>query len=226
MKSSVCVFIMSMLVLSLCVGVSYAVDNKWEDLIIESNKILKEMAEMPEKGIPSDLIEKCEGIAIFPSTIGAGFIIGGKYGQGVIARKLDGKWSAPAVYNLGGGSFGWQIGGQATDIILLIMNDRGMDGLLQSKFKLGADAAVAAGPMGREAQASTDAQMKSPILSYSRSRGLFAGVSVSGSVISPNEDGNVLLYGKDKDAKGVLKGRVEPTDAGKALITTLNKYSK
>ena len=151
--------------------------NKWTELVSESGKVLAEIQDMPDQGIPSDLLRECSAIAVFPSTISAGFGIGGKYGQGIImVREEDkGKWSAPAIFNLIGGSIGWQIGGQATDFVLLIMSRRSVDGILQGKLKLGADASVAAGPVGRAAEASTDIQLKGGILSYSRSRGLFGG---------------------------------------------------
>ncbi|MDD5423675.1 MAG: lipid-binding SYLF domain-containing protein [Candidatus Omnitrophica bacterium] len=202
--------------------------DKWEDLITESGKVLGEVNSMPDTGIPSDMFKKCRAIAIFPSTVGGGFIFGAKYGQGVVLYRDDkGVWSPPAVFNIGGGSFGWQIGGQATDLILVMMNDRGVDGFLASKFTLGADASVAAGPVGRDTQASTDLQLKGGIFSYSRSRGAFAGVKVEGSGISQNKEGNKALYKQDLSAKEILKeGKAKPTAAGQALIKDLQKYSK
>ncbi|MFA5336490.1 MAG: lipid-binding SYLF domain-containing protein, partial [Candidatus Omnitrophota bacterium] len=180
--------------------------DKWEDLITESGKVLDEVNSMPDTGIPSDMFKKCKAIAIFPSTVGGGFIFGAKYGQGVVVYRDDkGEWSPPAVFNIGGGSFGWQIGGQATDLILVMMNDRGVDGFLASKFTLGADASVAAGPVGRDTQASTDLQLKGGIFSYSRSRGAFAGVKVEGSGISQNKEGNKALYKQDLSVKEILK---------------------
>jgi len=215
-----------MLTMAAANPVAYA--DKWEDLITESGKVLDEVNAKPDTAIPSDMFRKCKAIAIFPSTVGGGFIIGAKYGQGVVLYKDDkGNWSAPAVFNIGGGSFGWQIGGQATDLILVIMNDRGVDGFLASKFTLGADASVAAGPVGRDAQASTDLQLKGGIFSYSRSRGAFAGLKLEGTGISQNKDGNKALYKQDVTAKEILKtGKVKPTSAGEALISDLQKYSK
>jgi len=202
--------------------------DKWEDMITEAGKVLKEVNSMPDTAIPTDLFRKCKAIAIFPSTVGGGFIIGAKYGQGMVLYKDDnGNWSAPAVFNIGGGSFGWQIGGQATDLILVIMTDRGVDGFLASKFTLGAGASVAAGPVGRDAQASTDLHMKGGIFSYSRSRGVFAGLKLEGTGISQNKEGDKALYKSDVTAKEILKeNKVRPTPAGAALIKDLRGYAK
>lgn len=202
--------------------------DKWEDMITEAGKVLKEVNSMPDTSIPTDLFRKCKAIAIFPSTVGAGFIFGAKYGQGVVLYKDDnGKWSPPAVFNIGGGSFGWQIGGQATDLILVIMSDRGVDGFLTTRFTLGADASVAAGPVGRDAQASTDLQLKGGIFSYSRSRGAFAGIKLEGTGVSQNKEGNKALYKNDATAREILKeNKVNPTPAGEALIKELQGYSK
>lgn len=227
MKKVVSFFVVGLFFAAVLLLNSQAYADKWEDLIVESSKVLDEMNSMPDTAIPKDLLDKCKAIAIFPSTVGGGFIIGGKYGQGVILYRTDNKWSAPAVFNVGGGSFGWQIGGQATDLILVVMTDRGVDGLLQSKFTLGADASVAAGPVGRDTQASTDLQMKGGIFSYSRSRGAFAGVKLEGTAISQNKEGNQSLYKKSVTATEILKeGKVKPTKAGSALINDLVRYSK
>lgn len=227
MRKGISFLMLGLFFVSICMAASMAYADKWEELIIESSRVLDEMNSMPDTAIPKDLLRKCKAIAIFPSTVGGGFIIGGKYGQGVILYKSDGRWSAPAVFNIGGGSFGWQIGGQATDLILLIMTERGVEGLLQTKFTLGADASVAAGPAGRDTQASTDLQMKGGIFSYSRSRGAFIGVKLEGTGISQNKEANKALYKKDVTAKEILKeGKVRPTKAASALINDLIKYSK
>jgi len=227
MKRAVSFLVVSLFFVLACLVNSEAYADKWEDLVVESSKVLDEMNSMPETAIPKDLLRNCKAIAIFPSTVGGGFIIGGKYGQGVILYKIGNKWSAPAVFNIGGGSFGWQIGGQATDLILLIMSDRGVDGLLQSKFTLGGDASVAAGPVGRDTQASTDLQLKGGILSYSRSRGAFVGIKLEGTVISQNTEGNQALYKKGLTAEEILKeGKAKPTRAGGLLINSLIKYVK
>ena len=204
-----------------------AEENKWTRLIDESGKVLSEVQEMPDQGIPEDLLAKCQAIAAFPSTISAGFVIGGQYGQGIIMVREEGsgKWSPPAIFTIAGGSFGWQIGGQATDIVLLVMNRRSVDGLLQGKFKLGADASVAAGPVGRRAAAATDVQLKGGILSYSRSRGLFAGIKLEGAVIAQHWDGDEELYGKSLSAREILlENKARMPDSAARILKILNKY--
>lgn len=201
-------------------------DNKWTRLVEESGRVLSEIQQMPDQSIPDDLLRSCHAIAIFPNTISAGIGIGGKYGQGIIMiRDKGGKWSPPAIFTIAGGSIGWQLGGQATDFVLLVMNRRSVDGILQGKFKLGADASVAAGPVGRAAEASTDIQLKGGILSYSRSRGLFAGVKLEGAVITQHWDGDKELYGKSLSAEEILidnKGKM-PKCADE-ILKLLSKY--
>jgi lipid-binding SYLF domain-containing protein len=201
--------------------------NKWARLVDESGNVLLDVQKMPDQGIPEDLLDKCQAIAVFPSTLSAGFVIGGQYGQGIIMAREEGngKWSPPAIFTIAGGSFGWQIGGQATDIVLLIMNRRSIDGLLQGKFKLGADAAIAAGPIGRNAEASTDIQLKGGILSYSRSRGLFAGIKLEGAVITQHWDGDEELYGKKVSAGEILLERkVKMPKSADRILKVLNRY--
>lgn len=152
-----------------------------------------------DKAIPQELLDTAEAIAVFPGVIKAAFVIGGRGGQGVISRRVKGGWSAPAFFNLGGGSFGPQIGAQKTDYILLIMNESGLNGLLKDKFELGGEASIAAGPVGREAAASTNPRLDAGILSYSRSKGAFIGAALKGAVISPDNDLNVAIYGKKAD---------------------------
>ena len=189
--------------------------------------VLQEMEEMPDTGIPSDLLKSCSGIAIFPSVIKAAFGIGGMGGTGVILYrdKETGQWSAPAFVTIGGASFGFQIGGQATDTILVIMSKRGMMSLSHANVTLGGDASVAAGPIGRNAQVDTTAAMNTGIFSYSRSKGLFAGVSLKGSVVGP-QNGNIeTYYGDGVNADDVFfSGKVKPTEEGEKLIAELNKY--
>lgn len=200
-------------------------ESKWDNLLKDSSKVLSEVQEMPDQSIPEKLMKECAAIAIFPSTISAGFGIGGKYGQGIIIVRNNNNWSAPAVFDLMGASLGFQIGGQATDIVLLIMNKDSVDSLLSGKLKLGADAAVSAGPVGRNAEASTDIQFKGGILSYSRSRGLFAGIKLEGAVINQHWDANKELYGKGVSAKEVLiEEKVQAPESSKELIKFLNKY--
>jgi len=205
-------------------GRAMAGENKWVDLVEECGKVLGEIQKMPDQNIPEDLIRKCEAIAIFPNTVSLGLGIGGKYGQGIImVRNKNGVgWSSPAIFTLAGGSLGWQIGGQATDIVLLIMNRRSVDGILQGKLKLGADAAVSAGPVGRNAEASTDAQLKGGILSYSRSRGLFVGIKLEGAVIKEHKDGNAILYGQALSADEILiRGKGSMPGVANSLLRIL-----
>lgn len=218
------------IVISICfvfLPVSANADNKWERLIEESGKVLSEVQQMPDQGIPADLLDKCAGIAVFPSTISAAFGIGGQYGQGIIMARdgNNGKWLPPAIFTIAGASIGFQIGGQATDYVLLIMNRRSIDGILQGKFKLGVDADVAAGPVGRAAQASTDIQLKGGILSYSRNRGLFIGVNLAGTVIAQHWEGDRELYGKSLSAREImLENKVEMPRSAHDILEVLNKY--
>ncbi len=225
MRKLVSVLLLAMFILSISTP-CYSQD-KWENLLVESAKVFEEMTEMPDEGIPVSLLKDCHAIAIFPSTVGGGFIVGGKYGQGVIVAKdkKTNQWSAPAIFTVAGGSFGWQIGGQATDIILLVMSERGLDGILQSKFKLGGDASVAAGPLGRDVEASTDLQLKGGILAYSRSRGLFAGIKLEGVVMSFNKEANSSLYGTDVSSRDILiNAKVESPKYAERLNKNLKKY--
>ncbi|MFC1480400.1 lipid-binding SYLF domain-containing protein [Candidatus Omnitrophota bacterium] len=202
-------------------------ENKWDNLLIETARVFEEMTEMPEEGIPASSIKNAYAIAIFPSVIGGGFIIGGKYGQGIVIARdgAKGSWGAPAVFNLGGASFGWQIGGQATDTVLIIRNQRGLDGLLSSKFKLGGDASVAAGPWGRDAQAATNLQLKGMIWSYSRSRGAFVGLKLAGSVMTLNNTANKALYGGSYSSKEILlENKVKAPASADRLLKDLAKY--
>jgi SH3 domain-containing YSC84-like protein 1 len=189
-------------------------------------KVLREIMGTPDKEIPEDLLARAECVAVFPSVIKAGFIVGGRGGRGVASCRTSAGWSAPAYFNLGGGSFGLQIGAEATDVVLLFMNSEGLDSLLSNKFTLGADASVAAGPVGRAAGADTDAVMRAKILSYSRSRGLFAGLELKGVVITPDEGDMRDVYGKKVTTKVVLK---QDKDAAPASVrefpATLDRYS-
>ncbi len=202
-------------------------EDKWANLVDESGKVLEDIQDMPDKGIPDDLLRSCKAIAIFPSTVSGGFIIGGKYGEGIIMVRNENSrsWSPPAFFTIAGGSFGLQIGGQATDFILLIMSSRSVDGLLQGKFKLGADAAVSAGPVGRNAEAATDIQFKGGILAYSRSRGLFAGIRLDGDVIAQDWEANAVFYGKRLSAREILLERkIGMPKSASRLLKILNKY--
>jgi SH3 domain-containing YSC84-like protein 1 len=199
---------------------------KDDDRLKNCGTVLKEILDVPDN-IPQDLLDKADCVVVFPSVLKAAFIVGGSYGRGAMScRKGDdfrGPWGAPTMMALEGGSFGFQIGGQATDFVLLVMNESGARGILASKVKLGGDASVAAGPVGRDSSAETDATLRSEILSYSRARGLFAGVSLEGSTIRPDNGDNQRVYGKKIPARDiVLSGTVGVPPAAERLIATLN----
>lgn len=194
-----------------------------------SATVLKEIFGMPDS-IPRDLLDRAECVIIFPSVKKFAVGIGGSYGRGTITCRsgegFDGPWSAPAMFALEGGSIGFQLGGQATDFVLLVMNNRGAESVLGSKVKLGADASAAAGPKGRTAGAATDIVMRAEILTYSRSRGLFAGVSLEGSTLRTDNDANAAVYGKPLDAKEIVRGAiVTATPDGQRILDILNKRS-
>jgi lipid-binding SYLF domain-containing protein len=170
----------------------------------KATKALDEIMAVSDRAIPSDLLRKAKAVAVFPNVIKGAFIVGGQGGKGFIVHKLGNSWGAPAMFKLGGGSVGLQIGGSSTDVIMLFMSDNSVKNLLEDKFEIGGEASAAAGPIGRTAKASTDAQFQAEILSYSRSKGLFAGISLSGVVISPDNDANQALYGHN--ARDLLSG--------------------
>jgi SH3 domain-containing YSC84-like protein 1 len=176
--------------------------------------VLKEIVEAPDRSIPKDLLDKSTCVAVIPGMKKAGFVIGGNYGKGIMSCRTDnesGPWSAPSMMTLEGGSFGLQIGAQSTDLILIVMNLSGLESLLDSKFTLGGDASVAAGPVGRTASAETDAWMSAKILAYSRSRGLFGGLTLDGGAVRPDKDANRILYGKDLEPRTILLTGMDST---------------
>ena len=203
---------------------------KEEGRLKESRNVLQEILGMPEKGIPRQLLNKAECIIVFPSVKKAGFVVGASYGRGAIVcrsgEKFNGPWSAPAMFALEGASVGFQIGGEATDFVLLVMNEKGATSVLSSKVKLGADASAAAGPVGRTATAATDVVMKAEILSYSRARGVFGGVSLEGSTLRSDGGANKNLYGQELDAKQIVReNKVKMPDSGKPLVDLLQQTS-
>ena len=205
---------------------SAADHTKDDDRLRNCGTVLKEILDVPDD-IPQDLLDKADCVVVFPSVLKAAFIVGGSYGRGAMScRKGEdfrGPWGAPTMMALEGGSFGFQIGGQATDFVLLVMNESGARGILASKVKLGVDASAAAGPVGRDSSAETDATLHSEILSYSRARGLFAGVSLEGSTIRPDNGDNRRVYGRKIPAREiVLSGRVAAPVAAEQLISTLD----
>jgi lipid-binding SYLF domain-containing protein len=218
-----CAFILCVLLIA---GTLYAA-NKEQKRLENSGVVMQEIINMPEN-IPREILEKADCVIVFPSVLKAAFVVGGSYGRGAMVCRTGGEfkgpWGAPAMYALEGGSIGFQIGGQATDLILLIMNERGASSILTSKVKLGADASVAAGPLGRDASADTDAYLRSEVLSYSRSRGLFAGVSLEGSTLRPDDDATAEVYGRKLTAREiVLGGKVRTPASGRHLVAVLQK---
>jgi SH3 domain-containing YSC84-like protein 1 len=210
-------------------NVSAADDTKEADRVENAGKVMSEILNVPDD-IPQDVLNKAYCVVVLPSVVKAAFVVGGSYGRGVMACRsganFQGPWGAPTMMALEGGSVGLQIGGQATDFVLLLMNDRSAKSMLSSKVKLGADASAAAGPKGRTASAETDVSMRAEILSYSRSRGAFAGVSLEGSTLRPDNDGNKKLYGEDEKADAIaLKGAVKAPPSAKLLLHTLDQKS-
>jgi lipid-binding SYLF domain-containing protein len=202
-------------------------EQKENDRIQNAGTVVKEILDVPDN-IPQDLLDKARCMIVFPSVLKAAFVVGGSYGRGVMVcrthKDYTGPWGAPAMMALEGGSFGLQIGGQATDFVILVINNRGADSVLHSKVKLGADAAVAAGPKGRDAQASTDATLRAEMLSYSRSRGAFAGLSLEGSTVRPDGDANKRLYGKNVTAEDILgESKLSAPESAHELISRLQK---
>jgi len=189
--------------------------------------VFSEVTSTPDKGIPQDLIERAKCIVIVPSLKKGAFIVGAKYGKGFVScrGKSDGHWSAPGAVKIEGGSVGFQIGGSETDVVLLVMNDSGAQKLLSSKFTLGAEGQVAAGPVGRTASAETDAKMRAEMLSWSRSRGVFAGISLNGATLREDDEDNAAMYGSKLSNRDIVEKTHEPTPEGAQLISMLNKYS-
>ena len=201
-------------------------EEKDEDRIKDAGRVLTEILNVPDD-IPQDLLDKAACVVVFPSVLKAAFIVGASYGRGVMTCRtgpdFNGHWGAPTMMALEGGSFGLQIGGEATDFVLLVMNERGANGILSSKVKLGGDASVAAGPVGRTASAESDVTLRAEILSYSRARGAFAGVSLEGSTIRPDNDANHRIYGEKLSAKDIVLRHETPAPPPAAqLIETLN----
>ena len=203
--------------------------NKEQKRLENAGVVMQEIMNTPEN-IPQEVMEKAECVIVFPSVLKAAFVVGASYGRGAMVCRsgehFRGPWGSPAMYALEGASVGFQIGGQATDLILLVMNDRGASSILSSQVKLGGDASIAAGPVGRDASADTDAYMRAEILSYSRSRGLFAGVSLEGSTLRPDDDATADVYGRKLTAKEiVLGGKTGVPASGRHLVAVLEKHS-
>jgi len=217
-----------LLIALLGLSVSLSAQGKEEDRLRACATVLKEIIDIPDD-IPRDLLDKAECVVVFPDVKKFAVGVGGTYGRGAMTCRtgdtFTGAWSAPSLMALEGGSIGLQLGGQSTDYVLLIMNDRGATSVLSSKVKLGVDAAAAAGPKGRSAAAATDVQLRAEMLSYSRARGLFAGISLEGSTLRPDNEGNTLVYGSRIPAREIVKGSVAVPSAAKGMVDVLGQHS-
>lgn len=192
----------------------------------EAAKVFKEIMSAPDNAVPQELLDRAYCVAVFPSVKKGGFVVGGQFGRGLVSCRKTGGWSAPSYFTIGGGSFGLQIGAQAVDLVLLVMNEDGVNGLLKSKFEIGAGAAATAGPVGRNVSGSTDATLNAQILSYSRSKGLFAGLELKGSVIKEDQDANKDAYGRAVTAADLLSsGKIKATPDVRVFPATLTKFS-
>lgn len=209
-------------------SVALGAQGKEEDRLRACATVLKEIIDIPD-AIPKELLDKAECVIVFPGVKKFAVGVGGSYGRGAMTCRtgpdFKGGWSAPTLMNLEGGSIGFQLGGQSTDYVLLVMNDRGATSVLSSKVKIGADASAAAGPKGRTAAAATDAAMQAEILSYSRARGLFAGVSLEGSTLRPDNEGNTLVYGSQIPGRDIVKGTIAVPSAAHPMVEILNQHS-
>ena len=215
--------------LAAALAVSAHAQSKEQDRLENSGRVVKEIMDIPDN-IPQSVIDKADCVVVLPSVLKAAFVIGASYGRGVMTCRtgdnMRGPWGAPTMMALEGGSFGIQVGGQATDFVLLLMSERSASSILSSKVKIGGDASAAAGPVGRNASAETDVTFRAEILTYSRARGLFAGISLAGSTLRPDNGGNQALYGKSISSKDiVLKGVVPPPPSAQLLLQTLNAHS-
>src|SRR5580704_12531119 len=215
--------------LGLIASTAVYAQNKEQKRLENSGDVMQEIMDIPDN-IPQSVMDKAKCVIVFPSVLKAAFVVGASYGRGAMVCRTGhdfrGPWGSPAMYALEGGSIGFQIGGQATDLVLLIMNDRGASSILDSKVKLGGDASIAAGPVGRDATADTDAFMRAEVLSYSRTRGLFAGVSLEGSTLRPDDDATADVYGRHLTAREiVIEGRVGVPPSGRHLVRVLDRNS-
>lgn len=220
-----------LLVLSICsmfIGVSWSADKDQSDIakrIDASANVLNEVMATPDKAIPDKVMRDAKCIAVIPSMVKIAVVFGGNHGKGVATCRTESGWSAPAPVTITGGSWGLQLGGQAVDLVMIVTNDQGMQHLLSSKFKLGADASAAAGPVGRDAAADTDVKMRAEVLTYSRARGLFAGIDLSGAALTQDKDETRLLYGTFVPFDEILGGKVRPTAISERFLAAVRKYS-
>jgi lipid-binding SYLF domain-containing protein len=195
------------------------------DRALKAAAVLRDIVRVPETSIPRDLMDRAYGMAVIPNVVKAAFGVGGSWGKGLLSVRTDGKWSPPVYIDLAGGSFGFQIGAQATDLVLVFTERRSVQSILDSKLKLGADASVAAGPVGRQASAGTDAKLNAAVYSYSRSKGLFAGIALDGVVITIDDSANDKVYGSSTSAKEILSGSVRTSPVTTPFLTALKQQS-
>ena len=203
-----------------------AKESKASDRVQAAADVLNEIQSAPDSGIPEEILGRSQCVAVVPSMLKGGFIVGGKYGRGLASCRTAKGWSSPAFFTVKGGSFGFQIGGQAVDLVMLIMNNDGMQHLLSSQFALGADASVAAGPVGRHAEGNTDWKMRAQVLTYSRARGVFAGVSLNGAVVKQDKDSTREFYGHMVTSRAALTGEVEAPAPANPFLSTLAKWAQ
>lgn len=203
-----------------------AKESKASDRVQAAADVLNEIQSAPDSGIPEEILGRSQCVAVVPSMLKGGFIVGGKYGRGLASCRTAKGWSSPAFFTVKGGSFGFQIGGQAVDLVMLIMNNDGMQHLLSSQFALGADASVAAGPVGRHAEGNTDWKMRAQVLTYSRARGVFAGVSLNGAVVKQDKDSTREFYGHMVTTRAALTGEVEAPAPANPFLSTLAKWAQ
>ena len=217
------------MVVCLLTAAGFAADKdetKATDRIKAAGTVLDEIEAAPDQGSPEEVLGSAECVAVVPSMLKGGFIVGARYGKGVASCRTPKGWSAPAFFSIKGGSFGLQIGGQAVDLVMLVMNQKGMDNLLASKFKLGADASVAAGPVGRHAAADTDWKLRAQVLSYSRARGVFAGLELNGAAVEQDKDSTREFYGRMVPFKTSLTGTIEAPEGAYPFLSVLSKWAK
>lgn len=219
-----------MLVVWLCAALfaadEPAKESKANDRVQAAADVLNQIQSAPDSRVPDEILGRAECVAVVPSMLKGGFVVGGKYGRGLASCRTPKGWSTPAFFTIKGGSFGFQIGGQAVDLVMLVMNNEGMQHLLSSQFALGADASVAAGPVGRHAEGNTDWKMRAQVLTYSRARGVFAGVSLNGAVVKQDKDSTREFYGHMVTSKAALTGEVEPPAPANPFLSSLAKWAQ
>lgn len=226
MKKSACLAVVAVVLSCFLLADDQPKESKATDRVQAAGDALSEIQAAPDKGIPQEILGSAECVAVVPSMLKAGFIVGAKYGRGLASCRTPKGWSAPAFFMISGGSFGLQIGGQAVDLVMLIMNKNGMQHLLSSQFALGADASVAAGPVGRHAEGNTDWKMRAEVLTYSRARGVFAGVSLNGAVVKQDKSSTREFYGHMVTSKAALTGEIDPPPAANPFLSPLAQWAQ